>query len=358
MSVGIAERRLENQLITRAGPSRPADVVSWLGAVQAQEYEAAKWAVGLRMPSETADGNIERAIDEGRILRTHVMRPTWHFVAHADIRWLLELTAPRVRRVLSSYDRRLELDSRTLTRGMTVIGKALRDHCYLTRTELGDRLQRHRLEMAGQRLAHLMAHAELEGLVCSGPRRGKHFTYALLEERAPGAGQLSRDEALATLSGRFFRSHSPATIRDFVWWSGLTTVDAKRGLDMIKARREEVDGLSYWMCGSTPGGAVRNRLVHLLPIYDEFLVAYRDREAVPHGPQTIPSGSGSKVRFRHALVIAGQVAGTWRTSLQARGTLLHAVPLRRLNRRELRSLADAVQSYERFLSAQVELLVG
>ena len=187
MSVGIAERRLENQLITRAGPSRPADVVSWLGAVQAQEYEAAKWAVGLRMPSETADGNIERAIDEGRILRTHVMRPTWHFVAHADIRWLLELTAPRVRRVLSSYDRRLELDSRTLTRGMTVIGKALRDHCYLTRTELGDRLQRHRLEMAGQRLAHLMAHAELEGLVCSGPRRGKHFTYALLEERAPGA---------------------------------------------------------------------------------------------------------------------------------------------------------------------------
>lgn len=359
MNLEIADRRLENQLITCAGrPRRPADVVGWLGAVQAQEYEAAKWALGLRMPDGTVAANIERAFDEGRILRTHVMRPTWHFVARADIRWLLELTAPRVHRVMSSYNRRLELDTRTLTRGTNVIERALRDHRYLTRTELGERLQRVGLVMASQRLAQLVMYAELERVICSGPRRGKQITYALLGERAPTTPRLSRDEALATLSRRFFRSHGPATIRDFVWWSGLTTADAKRALDMIKARREEVGGRSYWTYGSAPRGARRERLVHLLPIYDEYLVAYRDREAVPHGPSALVSVARGPVNFQHALIIAGQVAGTWRAARQARGVLIDAVPLRRLSREERHALIETVQRYERYLSTGVELSVG
>jgi len=149
--------------------------------MQAQEYEAAKWALGLRMAEGTVDADIQRAFDEGRILRTHVMRPTWHFVTPADIRWLLELTAPRVQRLMASYNRRLELDARTLTRTIRVFERALRDRCYLTRTELADCLQRAGMPMAGQRLAHVAMHAELEGVICSGPRRGKQFTYALLD---------------------------------------------------------------------------------------------------------------------------------------------------------------------------------
>jgi hypothetical protein len=358
MNVEIAERRLENQRITRVAPRRPADVVSWLGAVQAQEYDAAKWALGLRMQDGTADADIEGAFNDGRILRTHVMRPTWHFVTPSDIRWLLELTAPRVQRVMSSYNRRLELDSRTLTRGTAVIERALRGHRYLTRTELGERLHRAGLGMAGQRLAHLVMHAELERVICSGPRRGKQFTYALLAERAPSARSMSRDEALATLGRRFFRSHGPATMRDFVWWSGLTTADAKRALDMIRARREDVGGRSYWTYGSAPRGTMRDGLAHMLPIYDEYLVAYRDRDAVPHGPSIIASSARGPVTFQHALVVHGQVAGTWRTTRHAGSVLIHAVPMRRLNRLERHALGETVRRYEQFLSAAVTLTVG
>jgi len=358
MNPGIAQRRLENHLITRVGPRRPADVVGWLGAVQAQEYEPAKWALGLRMRDGVADAHVERAFNEGAILRTHVMRPTWHFVTPADIRWLQELTAARVQRVMAPYNRRLELDSRTLTRGTAVIERALRDRQYLTRTELGQRLQRAGLAMAGQRLAHLMMHAELECVVCSGPRNGKQFTYALLPERAPGAPRLPRDEALARLGQRFFSSHGPATVRDFVWWSGLMTADAKRALDMIGARREEIEGRIYWTYGSVRRGALRDHLTHLLPIYDEYLVSYRDRDAVPHGPPTLASTMRGPVTFQHAIIVGGQVSGTWRTSRQGGKVLLHAVPLRRLSRSEQRALTETVDRYQRFLSTGVDLTVG
>ncbi|HXW08200.1 MAG TPA: winged helix DNA-binding domain-containing protein [Vicinamibacterales bacterium] len=358
MNGEIAGRRLDNQRITRVARLRPADVVSWLGAMQAQEYDAARWAIGLRMQDGTADADIEGAFNDGRILRTHVMRPTWHFVTPSDVRWLLELTAPRVQRLMASYNRRLELDSRTLTRGTAVIERALRGRRYLTRTELGERLHRAGLGMAGQRLAHLAMHAELEGIICSGPRRGRQSTYALLAERAPDARSMSRDEALATLGQRFFRSHGPATIRDFVWWSGLTTADATRALDMISARREDVGGLRYWTCGSAPRVARRDDMAHMLPVYDEYLVAYRDRDAVPHGPSTIVSGGRGSVTFQHALLIRGQVAGTWRTTRHAGKVLVHVVPLRRLSRSERGALGEAVRRYERFLATGVTLTLG
>jgi len=357
MNAAIARRRLHNQCITRAGLRQPADVIGWMGAVQAQEYAAAKWALGLRLQDGAVDVEIERAFEEGRFLRTHLMRPTWHFVTPMDIRWLTELTAPRVHRVLSSYNRTLELDAALLVRGTAVLERALRDRHYLTRNELGECLRHAGLTLDGVRLARLMMYAELEGVVCSGPRRGKQFTYALVAERAPEALRLSRDEALATLSRRYFGSHGPATIRDFVWWSGLTTADARRGLDMNKAGREQVGNRTYWTIGPTPRGATRDCLVHLLPIYDEYLVAYRDREAVPHGPSVIGSGSGNPVNFQHALVIAGQVAGTWRTTRRSAAVLMDTVPLRRLTGPERRALGEAVHRYERFLGVPTELSI-
>ncbi len=236
MNSEIARRRLHNQHVTRPGLRTPEAVVAWFGAMQAQEYAAARWAIGLRLPGSVGDAEIERAFDAGRILRTHVMRPTWHFVTTADIRWMLELTAPRVQRTLGSYTRQLGLDARTLTRATKVFERVLRDGQHLTRPELGEHLQKAGIEARLNRLAHIALHAELERVICSGPRRGKQFTYALLDERAPRAIRLTRDEALAELTTRFFRSHGPATIRDFVWWSGLTTADSKRGLDVVRAR--------------------------------------------------------------------------------------------------------------------------
>ncbi len=354
----IVERRLRNQFLTRAGLRRPADVVEWFGAVQAQEYEPAKWALGLRMQDGTVDAEIERAFEQGRILRTHVMRPTWHFVTPRDIRWMQELTASRVNRILSYYNRALGLDAAVLTRATALIERALRDRNYLTRNELAERLQRAGLVLDGVRLARIVMHAELENVICSGPRREKRFTYALAAERAPNARRLSRDEALATLTRRYFTSHGPATTRDFVWWSGLTAADAKRGLDINKARREEVGGQTFWTIGATPRGSTRDHRAHLLPIYDEYLIAYRDREAVPHGPPVVTSASRVTATFQHALVIGGHVAGTWRTTRDSRPVRIKAVALRKLTGPERRALSEAADRYEQFLGAPVNLAIA
>ena len=201
-------------------------------------------------------------------------------------------------------------------------------------------------------------HAELEGVICSGPRRGKQFTYALVAERAPNARRLSRDESLAELTLRYFRSHGPATIRDFVWWSGLTTADTKRGLEMNQARRQQIGDRTYWTVGRTASVPARVKMAHLLPIYDEYLVSYRDREAVPHGASVITSGARGHVTFWHALVIAGQIAGTWRTSRTAKNLSLAATLLRRLTERERRAVADAADRYERFVGVPVECSVS
>lgn len=348
----IANLRLQNQRITRPGPSGPENVVAWLGAVQAQGYGPAKWGLALRSSANTTDAAIERAIDRGRILRTHVLRPTWHFVVPADIRWMLELTAPQVHRRMSTYDRQLGLDATIMNRATGIIARALGENRFLTRRELGTHLQRAGLPSKTMELGHIAMHAELEGVICSGPRRGKQFTYALLADRAPAARHLQRDEALAKLTRRYFRSHGPATIRDFVWWSGLRTADATRGLEMNRARPREVDGLRYWTIGRESGSARRPKTkIHLLPIYDEYLVAYRDHRVVPRPAYAIGN-------FLHALLIGGQVAGTWRTIPGDGRFVVDVGPLRRLTPVERRALAQAVTRYGRFLGVPVSLSVS
>ncbi len=349
----IAAQRLRNEWVTTPKGGGPAEVVRWLGAVQAQEYAFAKWALALRMRDETTDARIERAFQQGHILRTHVMRPTWHFVAPADIRWMLELTAPRVKRAVAYYDRQLELERATLNRALDVFERALGDRTYLTRVELGAHLERAGIRARGQRLAHIAMHAELEGVVCSGPRRGKQFTYALLADRAPSARRLPRDESLGELTRRFFRSHGPATIRDFVWWSGLTAADARRGLESNRARPSSSGGLTYWTIGRAPASAPSAARVHLLPIYDEYLVPFRDRDAVPHGPMT----AVDDVTFQHALVIDGQVAGTWRRAGGANGCAVQVFPTRRLTAPERRAILRAVRRYGSFVGAPASVSI-
>ena len=330
----IAPRRLANQALTGSSLRRPEDVVGWFGAVQAQEFEPAKWALALRVRGGTS-GSIGRAFDEGRILRTHAMRPTWHFVRPEDIHWLMALTAPRVHQACAYHRRIVELDPRTLTRATAIIERALGDGASLTRNELGEHLRRANLPMAGQRLAVVVMFAELECVVCSGPRRGKQFTYAMLSGRATRGESLQRDEALARLCRVFFTSHGPATVRDFSWWSGLTMADARRGLDIIKARSETADGLTYWSAGASRRAGRRNDLVHLIPIYDEYVVAYRDRVAVPHG-----------ALFRHFVVINGQIAGGWQPSRDGSVTI---TPSRRFTAREQKAAERAAQRYMDFV---------
>lgn len=353
----IAAQRLRNQYLATSCRAEPADLVAHMGAVQAQEFPFAKWGLALRLGRGRVDADIEAAFTAGRILRTHVLRPTWHFVAAEDIRWMLDLTGPRVMRTVASWTRREGIDGRTLRRAATLFERALDGGVMLTRAELGERLRRAKITVSAMQMAFVTMYAELEGIVCSGPRRGRLFTYALVAERAPRARRMAPDESLAELTRRYFTSHGPATIRDFVWWSGLTVLDTRRGLEMAGAKRLMVDGLDYWRIGS--GGAVHPAadLVRLLPIYDEYLVAYRDRLAVPHGPSTIPAGPAG-VTFRHALVVGGQVGGTWNVRAQGDGRALHVTPLRRLTRAEAAGVEAAADRYARFLGCPVRLTIA
>jgi hypothetical protein len=343
----IVSARLANQRLTKPGPADPVKTVAWFGAVQAQDYPAAKWALALRTRGNPTDAEVERAVDEGRIVRTHVMRPTWHFVAAADVRWLLALTAPRVHRALRWGHGQLGTHAELRTRAMGVIERALTNEASLTRIELGDHLDRAGIPVRRTALALVVIHAELEALVCSGPRRGKHSTYALLDRRVPRSPLLDRDEALAELTKRYFQSHGPATIRDFAWWSGLTVADGRRGLDIAKARSRSAGGLTYWSlsaprAGDPPAG------VHLLPVYDEYLVAYRDQEAVPRG----------KTRWGilpQACISRGQVAGAWKVIQERDRLVVEVQPERRLTRDERFALEKRVQCYGRFRGSPAHL---
>jgi hypothetical protein len=225
----IPRERLSHQRIDGRALEQPVDVVRWLVASQAQDFAGAKWSVGLRTEAAN-DAAVERAFNEGAILRTHMMRPTWHFVTQEDIRWMLALTAPRVHAVNASRYRQLGLDAATLTKAVTTMTRALEGGHELTRDELRAALARARIGTDGQRMAYILMHAELEAAICSGARRGKQFTYALLDERAPRARVLSREDALAELGARYFASRGPATVQDFAKWSGLT-LEARRGLE-------------------------------------------------------------------------------------------------------------------------------
>lgn len=353
----LLRRRLHNQRLARSEFRRPADVVAWLGAVQAQDYPAAKWALGLRAPGLT-DADVENAFTEGRILRTHVLRPTWHFVTPADIRWMLALTGPRLHKACAPHNRALGLDDAILKRCRAMIERALRDGRQLTRAQLGEVLRDGGVETNSQALAQVMMHAELEALVCSGARQGKQFTYALLEERAPRGRIVTRDEALGQLARRYFAGHGPATLRDYVWWSGLVVGDARRSLEIAgrDLERREIEDRTYWSAGSSSARAARG--AHLLPNYDEYFVAYRDRDAAVEPPRRAATARlGARPRagdvFAHSLVIDGRLAGNWTRTHRRDAVTVDVVPYRRLTPIDRRAVAAAAERYGRFMQQAV-----
>lgn len=352
----IATARLAAQQLVTPRHAAPEDVVSWLGAVQAQEYGPARWGIGQRLSGRVRDRDIAAAFDAGRLIRTHVLRPTWHFVTPADLRWMLALTGPHVKRSMAAADRRLEIDGVLLGRVRSLISRALEVRGFQTRGELAAALEDGGVVAAGQRLAHLMLHCELDALVCSGPRRGKQFTYALVEQRVAPAPTLTRDEAWRELVLRFYRSHGPATLRDFTWWSGLRMTETRRMLTDLGAGSREEQGVRYWWIESAEAAAVvASPSAWLLPIYDEYTVAYRDRVAVPHSTPGSVAGGPRGVSFQHPLVIDGQIAGTWAPVATGEGVTVHVVPHRRLAAAERQAVEAAATRYGAFLEVATDL---
>jgi hypothetical protein len=351
--------RLHHQQLVRSTKRDPAEVVAWLGAMQAQDFSGAKWAIGLRAPA-CHESSIDEAFNAGQILRTHVLRPTWHFVAAADIKWLLSLSAPRVLANNAYYYKQLGLDKKVFDRSCAMMSRVLDGGEFKTRAELAIALKRAKVPADGLKLAYIMMHAELEGVITSGPRRGKQFTYALLDERAPKARVLDRDEALAELVKRYFASHGPATIRDFVWWSGLTAKDAEAGIAAAKPKlhQQTIDGRVYW---GTPSraAAAKGCIAHLLPNYDEYLIAYKDRSPVVDSSRAAANiVARSNGGFSHHLVIDGTLAGSWRREIKANSVMIEVAPYSKLTPAQTRAVMNAVDGHGEFLGMPASLSIA
>ena len=331
--------RLDNQRLLSSQFSKAVDVVRWLGAVQAQDFNAAKWALALRMRKAT-DTSVEEAFNKGEIVRTHVMRPTWHFVASEDIRWLLQLTAPRVNLRAGSGYRMFELDTAVFKRSNKTLTKALQGGKHLTRSALKAALNHAGIDANnGVRLGHILLRAELDGLICSGPRIGKQLTYALFEERVPAGKTLTRDEALVEITRRYFNSHGPATLPDFVWWSGLTVEDAKRGIAENNLEKAVVDEKTYWLPRGSRTGPSSQNSAHLLPAFDEYFVAYKDRQIAADSLSTWDV-------LGPTLIIDGIAVGTWK---RINSGNIEFNPSRVLKKPETLILKEAAGRYTTYL---------
>ena len=272
----------------------------------------AKWSLGQRSAGAD-DAAVRGGAGAGTVLRTHVLRPTWHFVAPEDIRWMLALTGPRVRQMSRYYERQSGIDDDLVDRATAVMGEALQGGHHLTRPQVQDALAQRGIEASGIRLAYLVMAAELAAVVVSGALRGKQRTYALLDERVPPMPVLDADEALAELTRRYFVSHGPATVKDFRWWSSLTLTQIRRGLAIVgdDLTSVDVDGLTYWFAPAPAPTRDPSPTVHVLQGYDEYGVAYTEgRTAANIADLSIAPANTNQVI--QPLVLDSQVIGWWR----------------------------------------------
>jgi Winged helix DNA-binding domain len=311
----VARLRLHNQRIAYATIEKASDMVTWLGAVQAQDYLGALWAVGLRMRN-AVEADVERAIADRTIIRTWPMRGTLHFVAAADIRWMLELLTPRV--VANNAQlllRQFDLDEGAFARSKDLFARALQGGKRLTRNAMYDVLEAGGVS-ASQRGRHILWRLAQDGFICFGAREGKQQTLALLDEWAPKARRMARDESLAEIAKRYFTGHGPATLQDFVWWSGLTTADAMAGLEMAKRSlvQENINGQTYWLASSIAATNDSSPTAYLLSAYDEYTVAYKDRSAVLNPTFGKQANSGNNI-IHPTIVVDGQFPSTFASGI-------------------------------------------
>jgi hypothetical protein len=345
----IAGFRLQNQHITHPALIDAKAVVAWHGAMQAQDYAHSKWAVGIRLPGST-DEAIENAIDRGDIVRTHVLRPTWHLIANEDARWMLALSSAQIKAAGAARERELGLDEKLFRRCNDLIYKALEGGRYLTREEVMTELAQSGIVADSHRAVHIMLWAELDRVVCNGPRRGKQLTYALFDERVAPQQHLDRYDALAELARRYFTSHAPATLLDFQWWSGLRAAEARDGLESVKHLlvSETVSDQTYWLPADFKPKKTTSPQLHLLPAFDEFLVSYKDRSASLDTSRKAHAITGNGI-FKPVITVDGRVKGVWQRTLKKDSVVFGQELFEELSPEELRAFEEAARLYAQFV---------
>ena len=324
---------------------RPVELVRTFGAMQAQEYAMAKWAIGLRTPG-TTDEDIERLIASGKIIRSHPLRWTHHFVAAEDLRWILALAGKHMIARAQPRFKELGLDDKTFEKSQAVLARILAGGAHLTRDEIAAAWRKAGIDTTGQRGPHMLGRAELDGVICSGARRGKQITFALLEERIAKTKPIARDEALAELARRYFTTRGPATVQDFLWWSGLAAADARAAVAAAAMPTEEIDGKTYFHGDGWRARSARGTF--LLPTYDEYTVAYRDRTAIGTPPAK-PRNFGESTLLGPVIVIDGEVIGSWKRTIGKREVAIDLWPWRKLGAKQRREIEGAAERYAAFI---------
>ncbi len=338
----IAPLRVRTQRLWGPGFDTPQEVVHWLGALQAQEFPLAKWSIAQRTRAATL-ADIDKAFADGTIVRTHVLRPTWHFALAEDIRWLLQVTAPRVNALNAYYNKLQALDKKLFTKSNTLIATALEGGSHLTRRELAAALSRGGIRARGPRLAYIMMRAELDAIICSGAMRGKQHTYALLDERAPQTRALEREAALAEFTRRYFTSRGPATLNDFLRWSSLTAAQGREGLALVGKALESgvIGGKTYWRGPAPRMRAATKPAVALVQGYDEIIMSYSESR-----DESFRLGDAP---FFNAVLLDGRLVGHWKPVPQRNSARIKTVLNRTLDREGKNALEAAIEAYGKFI---------
>jgi hypothetical protein len=349
----ISHIRLHTQQVTATKFTSPKDLVYWMGAMQAQDYAMVKWAIGARLPNVT-EKDVEKALDSGDILRTHVLRPTWHLVTAEDIRWMTALTAPHIKPLANSRHRDLGLTEEIFRKSGKVLEKTLRDGNHSTRDELIAKLNQAGIKTDENRASHIFVRLELNGLICSGVSKHGKQTFALLDERVSQSKPLSRDEALSALAQRYFSSHCPAMLDDFSWWSGLSKTDAKRALDMAGSNfiSETIESKTYWF--SEEFSKVKPKeTAYLLPAFDEFIISYKDRSATVTFDNHKRAVSINGI-FNPVIVVNGETIGIWKRTFKKDTVAIETEYFAKPTSAAKKMISQRMEQYAKFLGKKLE----
>lgn len=308
--------RLYNQLLLSHDLTEPQEVVSWMGAMQAQALDMAKWGIGARLKGGAVK-DIEEALNTGKVIRTHILRPTWHYVAAEDHRWMFDLSNPQIKPIYIGYCKTVEADESEILRGIPLVEKALSDGKHLTKEDIGDFLRGRNMTTDATLLNLIITRAEMEGILCNGKVLGNKQTYTLLDEWVPRQPELCREEALERLARRYFTSHGPATIPDFAWWSGLSITDCRKAVGMIRYDFvcENLNGREFWMRNDIRTSPSDMVSALLLPPFDEFVVSYKDRSEIVHETHHGKVMTKNGI-FSPTVMLNGEIVGSWKKSVK------------------------------------------
>lgn len=348
----ISHYRMVSQKLYKTSPCSPQEIVKHFGAMQAQDYAMAKWAIGCRCDS--SEKEIEEAINSAQIIRTHILRPTWHFVSAEDIYWMMELSAPQVKRFTISGAKKFGYDEKKLNQINSSIEKLLAGNNHLTRDEIMQELDIKKTSKEDFLSAAIMMHAELDGLVCNGKMKGKQITYALLEERVPKPKtKLSKEEALEKLALRYFESHGPATLSDFSWWSGFAPTICKKAINAIELQLNQItiDNQIYWF---KKKGLELHRFresVLFLPAFDEILISYKTREAsfLPEHQSKIFTNNGI---FKPIILENGKVIGIWKRTFKKDHAKIETEFFNETEISKKHIIFEGIKSFEKYLDTK------